>query len=92
MNVDVYDTDTPSSDAPMRAVMLERLHSHWRGIAGAEKIENVALHYFGGKIKVEAQIPLDTMLNLEQAQRFAREMAETAYRDEHVNEVWVLFY
>ena len=86
------ETDTPSRDAPMRAVMLERLHFHWRGIAGAEKIESVALHYFGGKIKVEARIPLGTMSNLGQAQRFAREMAETAYKDEHVTEVKVLFY
>ncbi|HXK55134.1 MAG TPA: hypothetical protein PLZ16_00680, partial [Gammaproteobacteria bacterium] len=61
-------------------------------IAGAEKIESVALHYFGGKIKVEARIPLGTMSNLGQAQRFAREMAETAYKDEHVTEVKVLFY
>lgn len=76
----------------MRGVILERLRSHWRGITGSEKIENVALHYFDGKIKVEARIPLDTMSNIQQAKRFAREMAETACKDEHVTEVKVLFY
>ena len=86
------ETDTPSGDAPMRGVILERLRSHWRGITGSEKIENVALHYFDGKIKVEARIPLDTMSNIQQAKRFAREMAETACKDEHVTEVKVLFY
>ena len=86
------ETDTPSGDAPMRAVILERLRSHWQGIAGADDIESVSLHYFGGKIRVEARIPLDTMSNLGQAQRFTREMAETAYKDEHVSEVKVLFY
>ena len=86
------ETDTPSGDAPMRAVILERLRSHWQGIAGADDIESVSLHYFGGKIRVEARIPLDTMSDLGQAQRFALEMAQTAQKDEHVAEVKVLFY
>ena len=47
------ETDTPSGDAPMRGVILERLRSHWRGITGSEKIENVALHCFDGKIKLK---------------------------------------
>jgi len=71
--------------------MLERLRSHWRDIPGAEKINDVALHYLGGKIRVETRIPLDTMTDLDAAHRFAQDMAETAYKDEYVTEVTVLF-
>jgi cation diffusion facilitator family transporter len=86
------EIDTPSGDLPMRGLMLERLNSHWSDITGAEKIAAVALHYFGGKIRVEARIPLDTISDLDEAQRFAREMEETAYKDEYVTEVKVLFF
>jgi len=87
------ETGTPCGDLPMRGVMLERLRSHWGEILGAEKINDVdvALHYLGGKILVEARIPLDTMIDLDEARRFARDMAETAYKDEYVTEVKVLY-
>jgi divalent metal cation (Fe/Co/Zn/Cd) transporter len=86
------EIDAPSGDAPLRGVMLERLHSHWRDIAGAEKIVDVALHYLGGRIRVEARIPLDTISDLAEARQFAQKMAETAHKDEYVTEVRTLFY
>ena len=52
---------------------------------------DVALHYLGGRIRVAVRIPLDTMSNLDQARQFAQRMAETAYKDEYVTEVKVLF-
>ena len=85
------ETETPSRDAPMRGDMLERLHSHWRDVAGTEKIESVALHYLGGRIRVEARVPLNTMADLDEARRFAQAMAETADKDEYVTQVKVLF-
>jgi len=86
------ETGTPSGDVPMRAVMLKRLQSHWKDITGAENIKSVALHYLGGKIRVEAHIPLDTMADLDEAKRIARDMEETAYKDEYVTEVKVLYF
>ncbi len=86
------ETDTPSGDAPMRGVMLERLGSYWGNIPGAQRIEDVALHYLGGRIRVEARIPLDAMTDLEQARRFAKDMADVAHKDEYVTEVKVLFF
>jgi len=85
------ESGTPCGDLPMRGVMLERLRSHWRDIPGAEKINDVALHYLGGKIRVEARIPLDIMTDLDEARRFAKDMAETAYKDEYVTEVKVVY-
>ena len=86
------ETETPSGDAPMRAEMLERLQSNWRDVAGAEKIEGVALHYLGGRIGVEARVPLNTVTDLDQARQFAREIAKTADKDEYVTQINVVFY
>jgi len=74
-----------------RNVMLERLKSHWQGIPGTEYIDDIALHYLGGKISVEARIPLDTMVNIEEAQLFAQDVAETQCKDEYITEVRVLY-
>jgi len=85
------EIDTPCRDLPMRGIMLERLRSHWGDIPGMEEVDDVALHYLGGTIRVEVRIPLDTMTDLDAAQRFAQDMAETAGKDEYVTEVKVLF-
>lgn len=86
------ETETPSRDVPMRGEMLKRLRSHWNGIAGADKIAHVALHYLGGKVRVEAQVPLNTMADLDRARHFAQAMAATADKDEYVTDVKVLFF
>ena len=86
------ETGTPCGNVPMRGVMLERLRSYWGNIPGAERVEDVALHYLGGRIRVEARIPLDTMTDLDHARRFAKDLAEVAYQDEYVTEVKVLFF
>lgn len=86
------ETETPSRDAPMRGEMLERLQSHWRDVTDAEKIEQVALHYLGGRVRVEARVPLNAMTDLDAARRFAREIAKTADKDEQVTQIRVLFY
>lgn len=86
------ETETPSGDVPMRGVMLNRLQSHWKEITGAERIKAVDLHYLRGKIRVEARIPLDAITDLDEARRFARDMEATAYKDEYVTEVKVLYF
>lgn len=86
------EIETPSRDVPLRAEMLNRLQSHWHGVPGADKIARVALHYLGGKVRVEALVPLSTMANLNRAQDFAQQMAATADKDEYVADVKVLFF
>lgn len=85
------ESDAPCGDLPMRNLVLERLKSHWRSIPGTEHINDIALHYLGGKIRVEARIPLDTVTNLDEAQRFAQNVADTACKDEYVTEIKVLY-
>ncbi len=85
------ESGTPCGNLPMRGAMLELLRSHWRDIPGTEKINDVALHYLGGKIRVEVRIPLYMMADLDEARRFAKDMAETAYQDEYVTEIKVVY-
>jgi cation diffusion facilitator family transporter len=93
VHVDPEDDEThaPCGHLPMRGAMLERLRTLWQEVAGADRVKDVTLHYMGGKISVEARVPLDAVIDLEEARRFCREMAETAYKDEYVREVKVIY-
>ncbi len=93
VHIDPEDDETGavSSDVPMRSEMVQRLTSHWNSIPGAENISSIALHYFAGKVRVEARVSLSHMTSLNDAKRFAQEMAETANKDGYVAEVQVLY-
>ncbi|MCP5417632.1 MAG: cation transporter [Chromatiaceae bacterium] len=94
IHIDPEDDESgaPSGDTPLRRETLSRLHTHWKGIPGAENVVDVALHYLHGKIRVEAHVPLGTMTDIEQAHRFSQQMAESIRGDEYLSEVKVLFY
>jgi hypothetical protein len=53
--------------------------------------QDVTLHYLNGQVRVEVRVPLDAMEDMEAARRFSRAMAETAYEDEFVTEVMVVY-
>jgi cation diffusion facilitator family transporter len=61
VHIDPEDDDERehlSAALPSRAILLERLHECWRGVAGAESISRVELHYLGGQVHVELFLPL----------------------------------
>jgi cation diffusion facilitator family transporter len=93
VHIDPEDDEThvPCGHLPMRGAMLERLRAHWRDMAGAEHVQDVTLHYLNGQVRVEVRVPLDAMEDMEAARRFSRAMAETAYEDEFVTEVMVVY-
>lgn len=54
------DTQTaiPVSDLPSRAALLAQLNACFQDIDAATHIEQVTLHYFGGRLRVELLLPL----------------------------------
>jgi len=47
------DTDGgPSNTLPMRTEVVARLWRRWTGLAGMTRIENLTLHYLGGRVHV----------------------------------------
>ena len=48
------DTDGgPSNALPLRGELVERLRPAWEGLAAAERIEGLTLHYLGGKAHLQ---------------------------------------
>ncbi len=93
VHIDPEDDEThiPCGHLPMRGAILERLRAHWRDIPGSEHVQDVTLHYLNGQVRVEVRVPLEVMEDMEAASRFSRAMAETAYKDEFVTEVKVVY-
>lgn len=82
---------TASSNAPMRREMLKILYQCWEPIEGVEKISYVALHYFAGKVRVEAHAALNDFDTIGEANSFAHMISTTAMADKSIAKVQVLF-
>lgn len=55
------------TELPLRSEMLEKLELAWNGVEGADKIDNITLHYLQGKIEIELLLPLAILHNEQQA-------------------------
>jgi cation diffusion facilitator family transporter len=60
---------TPARDLPSRATVQAQLRERFRGIAAADHIEQITLHYVGGQLRVELLLPLDVLVNAADAPR-----------------------
>ncbi len=61
VHIDPEDDEVaaPSMHLPLREKMVARLRECWTGIAHADDIEAITLHYLDGRIEVEVLLPLD---------------------------------
>jgi divalent metal cation (Fe/Co/Zn/Cd) transporter len=61
VHIDPEDDEVaaPSMHLPLREKMVAKLCERWAGVAHADAIENITLHYLDGKIEVEVLLPLD---------------------------------
>ena len=60
VHIDPEDDEeaAPSMHLPLREQAVARLREAWAGVAHADAIETIALHYLDGKIEVEVLLPL----------------------------------
>lgn len=65
VHVDPEDDEimAPSSDLPTRVELVALLRQRWQEVIPASFIEKVILHYLGGKVSVELQLPLSLISN-----------------------------
>ncbi len=61
VHIDPEDDEeaAPSMHLPLRDKVVARLREAWSGVAHADAIEQITLHYLDGKIEVELLLPLD---------------------------------
>ena len=64
VHVDPEDDESsaPSRDLPIRATLVPMLKQAYAGLAGADSIQNIVLHYLAGKITVELWLDKEMLL------------------------------
>lgn len=81
----------PALDLPGRTTVLAALHREWAQIPESRHMENVVLHYLGGRIHVELYLPRAVAGDPETAARLAGRLQEASKRVPEVGEVVVYF-
>jgi cation diffusion facilitator family transporter len=76
---------------PPREEVLRRLQARWRAIPAAEHIQDIRLHYLGGKVYVEAVLPLTAVGSMEQARELADALARAGGEFDEIGEVRVSY-
>ncbi len=82
----------PCDGLPMRKDLLLQLQKRWQKIEGADKIDDVTLHYLHGQIHIDIQIPLSAINDLVQARHFADEISQAIQEIGAVGEVQINFF
>jgi len=70
----------PAHDLPSRAAVQAQLRDRLRGIEGADRVEQITLHYVGGKLRVELLLPLQVLADITDGPRL-RERFRLAVSD-----------
>ncbi len=67
------ETSAPNSALPLRDVVLTQLQHCFKDIEAAKYIENIALHYLNGRIRVELLLPLQLIADRVQARKIVEQ-------------------
>ena len=76
---------------PPRADIVARINKRWEGIAAAQDIRRITLHYLHGQIDVEVELPLETATTRDHARELRTELTTALADDSEINEVRLLF-
>ncbi len=82
----------PCDGLPMRKDLLLQLQKRWQNIDGADKIDDVTLHYLHGQVHIDIQLPLSAVIDIEQARRFSDEISLAIQEIGAVGEVQINFF
>ena len=93
VHIDPEDDEisSPCDHLPLRDTLLPILRKHWEGLAAAQSIETVNLHYLDGKIHVELVLPLECAPDRPTAETLRAEFQRRADAIEGVGEVRLLY-
>ncbi|HKK14154.1 MAG TPA: cation diffusion facilitator family transporter [Gammaproteobacteria bacterium] len=94
VHIDPEDDEeaSPSNHLPLREEMLARIRDRWSGIAAAQQVENVTLHYLDGRVHAEVVLPLDVADGPGQARALSARLARAARQLEEIGDVQVYFH
>ncbi len=85
------EINSPSSTLPLRTTLLVQLEGAWQELDDKDRVQHVNLHYLGGKVVVEIELPIDMCESLEQAKVIAQAFKNKTLTVPEVAKVRVLF-
>ncbi|MFN2349469.1 MAG: cation diffusion facilitator family transporter [Thioalkalivibrio sp.] len=81
----------PVLELPLRPELLARLQDAWGDIPQARQIENVVLHYLGGRIHLELCLPRTAVADSDEAHTLTAHLQQACKQVHEVGEVVVYF-
>jgi len=81
----------PVLELPLRRELLARLQEAWAGIPQTRQIENVVLHYLGGRIHLEICLPRTAVADADEARALTARLRQACKQLHQVGEVVVYF-
>ncbi|MBN2700089.1 MAG: cation transporter [Methylothermaceae bacterium] len=85
------DLQQHPQDLPLRPRVIELLHQAWQHLPYAQEIQRINLHYLGGKIDVEAYLPLSILSSGRSAHAIHQELRKAAKPFSFVGKVQIYF-
>ncbi|WP_018953492.1 cation diffusion facilitator family transporter [Thioalkalivibrio sulfidiphilus] len=81
----------PALDLPTRTDLLSRLQGQWAEIPETRQLENVVLHYLGGRVHLELYLPQSVAPDAESASNLTSRLRQASKQLADVGEVVVYF-
>lgn len=94
VHIDPEDDQTNQAccSLPLREELLAKLRRQWQHIKPAQQIDQLTLHYLGGKVDVDLQLPLSAVGDLDKIPELVRELKDSSHRLKEVGRVRVSFH
>lgn len=87
------DGEGPScAGLPLREEIERRLRRYFQDIPEARRVERITLHYIGGRIDVDLQLPLETVQDRKAAEQLAERFRRAAWNDPHIGQINVVYF
>ncbi len=81
-----------SAGLPLRDEIVRRFQRYLANIPEAQRIEDITLHYLGGRIHVDLTLPLDSVPNTDEARQLCARLQAALRADPELGTVRVFFY
>ena len=93
VHVDSEDDERYSKSAslPVRGQLLPLLKKAWRGLPGADCVQDITLHYLGGKIEVIVILPLAILQQGQDVTELNRAYQQASAKMIEVSQIKLLF-
>jgi len=80
-----------TSNLPNRDKITARLQQNWQSLETAGMIEQITLHYLGGKLTVDIDLPLSLVQNIKEAQLLSERFANLMANDPDIDSLNIYY-